>query len=125
MKRYGHSHYLNTVGTINYLIMMSLSFRNLLFVSQCTHTIVKRAMATSVKFTRITPTPSDDGSSPLSRSSHGISYLNNGKLVIYGGEHIARTPIEDSSQSLWLAEKSSDNVWKSVRLAIPLVPCRM
>jgi len=69
-------------------------------------------MATSVKFTRITPTPSDDGKSPLSRSSHGISYLNNGKLVIYGGEHIARTPIEDSSQSLWLAEKSSDNVWK-------------
>jgi len=32
--------------------------------------------------------------------------------VIYGGEHVARTPIEDSSQSLWLAEKSSDNVWK-------------
>jgi len=92
--------------------MALISFRNLLFVSQCTHTIVKRAMATSVKFTRITPTLADDGSSPLSRSSHGISYLNNGKLVIYGGEHIARTPIEDSSQSLWLAEKSSDNFWK-------------
>ena len=92
--------------------MALISFRNLLFVSQCTHTIVKRAMATSVKFTRITPTPTDDGMSPLSRSSHGISYLNSGKLVIYGGEHVARTPIEDSSQSLWLAEKSSDNVWK-------------
>jgi len=55
--------------------MMSLSFRNLLFVSQCTHTIVKRAMATSVKFTRITPTPSDDGKSPFDVSNIRWTYV--------------------------------------------------
>jgi len=74
---------------------------------------------TSVNFRRLTPAPDPRlNTTPLSRSSHGISALENGRrLVLYGGEHAARTPIADARQALWLAEKIGDDnqnwIWKS------------
>jgi len=71
---------------------------------------------TTIKFQQITPTNNTANtassiiSKPLARSSHGLSIIQNGSLlVLYGGEHVARTPIEDtnSSQVLWLAQKKT------------------
>ena len=70
-------------------------------------------MAT-IKFTNLKPTPSSSSSAPgsstpITRSSHGISALSGGcRLVIYGGEHVARTPIT-GPQSLWVAEKKEQD----------------
>ena len=51
---------------------------------------------TKVSWTPLTPLPDPDYGSPCSRSSHGLSYLPHHKrLVLLGGEHVARTPIED------------------------------
>ena len=70
---------------------------------------------TMATFKRLTPTPAiDGGGTPISRSSHGVSALlndalNKTRIVIYGGEHVARTPIADSTQSLWVAESSTNS----------------
>jgi len=74
-----------------------------------------RAMA-SINFHRITPSPDPTSkTTPLPRSSHGLSALKNGtRLVLFGGENVARTPISDARQALWLAEKKSggdDGEW--------------
>eukprot|EP00977_Amphora_coffeiformis_P024134 scaffold15108_cov180-Amphora_coffeaeformis.AAC.10 len=47
---------------------------------------------------------------PVERSSHGVSLLRQGTLLfLYGGEHIARTPIsEPPHQAVWKADLSSD-----------------
>eukprot|EP00577_Skeletonema_sp_RCC1716_P021590 CAMPEP_0113420872 /NCGR_PEP_ID=MMETSP0013_2-20120614/27573_1 /TAXON_ID=2843 ORGANISM="Skeletonema costatum, Strain 1716" /NCGR_SAMPLE_ID=MMETSP0013_2 /ASSEMBLY_ACC=CAM_ASM_000158 /LENGTH=371 /DNA_ID=CAMNT_0000308407 /DNA_START=460 /DNA_END=1571 /DNA_ORIENTATION=+ /assembly_acc=CAM_ASM_000158 len=71
---------------------------------------------TKLTFQQIIPTPhsttttnantASSSSTPLPRSSHGLSIIHNGSLlVLYGGEHIARTPIHDPSQVLWLAKR--------------------
>lgn len=45
---------------------------------------------------------------PCSRSSHGISAVQNGsRLILYGGEHIARTPI-NSSAACWALDLADD-----------------
>ena len=46
---------------------------------------------------------------PIERSSHGVSLLRRGTvLFLYGGEHIARTPItEPTQQVVWTAHLSS------------------
>lgn len=44
---------------------------------------------------------------PCERSSHGVSYLKGSRsLFVYGGEHIARTPLNDD-QATWLGKLSS------------------
>mmetsp|Transcript_6975 Transcript_6975/g.7981 ORF Transcript_6975/g.7981 Transcript_6975/m.7981 type:complete len:365 (-) Transcript_6975:50-1144(-) len=51
---------------------------------------------------------------PCPRSSHGLSLARNGTcIILIGGEHIARTPL-DSSQCTWMAEKSHESTasWK-------------
>mmetsp|Transcript_19305 Transcript_19305/g.34893 ORF Transcript_19305/g.34893 Transcript_19305/m.34893 type:complete len:365 (-) Transcript_19305:154-1248(-) len=72
-------------------------------------------MAAAINFHRITPAPDPTlKTTPLPRSSHGISALKDGqRLVLYGGENVARTPIADARQALWLAEKSDsgDHDW--------------
>lgn len=69
---------------------------------------------TTLKFQQINPTPAQPSStSPLPRSSHGLSIIQNGSLlVLYGGENTARTPIRDATQVLWLAKKTSDCCWQ-------------
>lgn len=65
---------------------------------------------TNLKFQRIVPNPADSNanSTPLPRSSHGLSIIQDGTiLVLYGGENIARTPITDAAQVLWLAKKKT------------------
>ena len=56
---------------------------------------------------------------PCERSSHGLSLVQNGsRLILHGGERIARTPL-DSSQSTWAADKkegSSDDEWSWRRI---------
>jgi hypothetical protein len=76
------------------------------FMSSSTTT----AATTKLKFQQIVPTPTKGGCSPLPRSSHGLSIIKNGSyLVLYGGEHVARTPIHDDDQSLWIAAKQQHN----------------
>eukprot|EP00540_Astrosyne_radiata_P017397 CAMPEP_0116835404 /NCGR_PEP_ID=MMETSP0418-20121206/7527_1 /TAXON_ID=1158023 /ORGANISM="Astrosyne radiata, Strain 13vi08-1A" /LENGTH=357 /DNA_ID=CAMNT_0004465069 /DNA_START=53 /DNA_END=1126 /DNA_ORIENTATION=- len=46
---------------------------------------------------------------PCSRSSHGLSLVMGGtKLVLYGGEHVARTPL-GPEESLWIGTLSNDD----------------
>ena len=57
--------------------------------------------------------------SPLARSSHGVSVVpgTDGHtphyLLLYGGEHVARTPVEPPSQALWKADLVQ-KTWKAI-----------
>mmetsp|Transcript_26134 Transcript_26134/g.39552 ORF Transcript_26134/g.39552 Transcript_26134/m.39552 type:complete len:371 (+) Transcript_26134:91-1203(+) len=76
---------------------------------------IKRRMSDlKLSFTQISPKPDPVHGKPCSRSSHGLSVLDNGSLlVLYGGENVARTPLGDQ-QSLWFAlkEDGSDSDWQ-------------
>jgi hypothetical protein len=62
------------------------------------------------KWENLNPTPDPDHGVPCERSSHGLSLLKGGKaLILYGGENVARTPL-DPLQSTWAAEEK-DGVW--------------
>ena len=66
-----------------------------------------------VIFDRIRPEPDPEHGSPICRSSHGLSALVDARgkfhrLILYGGENVARTPITDAAQVLWLAQKDSN-----------------
>mmetsp|Transcript_2158 Transcript_2158/g.3290 ORF Transcript_2158/g.3290 Transcript_2158/m.3290 type:complete len:347 (-) Transcript_2158:136-1176(-) len=62
-----------------------------------------------LSFNQISPKPDPVHGKPCRRSSHGVSILNNGSvLVLYGGEHVARTPLDDK-ESLWFAVKQDDD----------------
>jgi len=52
-------------------------------------------------WTKLVTEADEEHGKPCSRSSHGLSYLHaGGKLILYGGEHIARTPL-DGDQAAW------------------------
>lgn len=79
-------------------------------------------MATpTISWTRLVPSPDPVHGSPCARSSHGLSIVqnkNNGnttRLILLGGEHVARTPI-DISNSYWAADKvvgeGDEDEWK-------------
>ncbi len=74
-----------------------------------------RTRSTAVRPRRLTPAPDPVlGTTPLPRSSHGLSALGCGdRLVLYGGENVPRTPIADDRQSLWLAERTTAGEQKS------------
>lgn len=60
-----------------------------------------------ISWTRITPAADPKHGSPIARSSHGVSVVQDGsRLIVIGGEHVARTPI-DSSNSCWAADYDS------------------
>ena len=68
-----------------------------------------------VNWTELKPSPDPTHGVPIARSSHGVSTIYNSstnnanKIVsvyIYGGENVARTPLEDS-QSTWRASQVS------------------
>ncbi len=49
---------------------------------------------------------------PCERSSHGLSLVQNGsRLILHGGERVARTPL-DSTQATWAADRESEDEWK-------------
>jgi hypothetical protein len=59
---------------------------------------------------KIAPKPDPAHGSPCKRSSHGLSLIDNGcRLILYGGEHVARTPLE-TSQATWAADLK-DGAW--------------
>ena len=66
-----------------------------------------------IKWTKVSPQADPKHGSPIARSSHGVSIVNNGtRLIVIGGEHIARTPIE-SSNSCWAADLDPQTkTWK-------------
>ena len=63
----------------------------------------KTALPPLFRWTRLNPSSSSSsgGSTgqPCARSSHGLSLVNN-RLILYGGEHVARTPL-DAAQATW------------------------
>jgi len=51
---------------------------------------------------------------PIARSSHGASLIDKGnRLVVYGGENVARTPIE-YEEALWILHLSN-NTWQNLQ----------
>jgi len=67
-----------------------------------------------IQWTEIKPSADPEHGIPLPRSSHGVSTISD-RIYVYGGENVARTPLEDD-QSLWCAYKNTSNewAWKSV-----------
>ena len=67
----------------------------------------------SVKFSwkKLIPKPDPSKGVPCERSSHGLSLVDKAKrLILYGGERVARTPIS-VDQSTWAAEQGDDGGW--------------
>eukprot|EP00553_Chaetoceros_curvisetus_P010502 CAMPEP_0204612212 /NCGR_PEP_ID=MMETSP0717-20131115/319_1 /ASSEMBLY_ACC=CAM_ASM_000666 /TAXON_ID=230516 /ORGANISM="Chaetoceros curvisetus" /LENGTH=365 /DNA_ID=CAMNT_0051624205 /DNA_START=27 /DNA_END=1124 /DNA_ORIENTATION=- len=55
-----------------------------------------------LQWTKVVPSPDPDHptGTPCARSSHGVSWISgSNSLIVYGGEHIARTPLETSDAS--------------------------
>lgn len=57
-----------------------------------------------MKWTRLHPTPDPQHGTPCARSSHGVSLVGGGnRLLVYGGENKARTPIEGTDVA-WIVD---------------------
>eukprot|EP00980_Cylindrotheca_fusiformis_P029042 scaffold22701_cov123-Cylindrotheca_fusiformis.AAC.21 len=73
---------------------------------------------------KIVPKDDPEHGSPCERSSHGLSVLKGGKLLIlYGGEQVARTPLEPA-QTTWAAEEV-DGAWSWRLISSPCPPARV
>ena len=57
---------------------------------------------------------------PSTRSSHGISVIGN-RLYVFGGEHVARTPI-DSTMYSFDFDKMEDKAWTTCKVVGETVP---
>lgn len=111
------------IQLVAYVIIMSavescLSFSRANF--QPSHTITPKfkthypnmASAPKLTWTKVTPVPDPTHGSPIPRSSHGLSIVQNGtRLILLGGEHVARTPI-DTSNSFWAADLVEGGKWQ-------------
>ena len=66
-----------------------------------------------ISWTKLTPEEDERNGKPCARSSHGLSLVRNeSRLILLGGEHIARTPLE-ASHRYWAADKiDGDNKWR-------------
>lgn len=80
-------------------------------------------MMVKLSFTLLTPTPDPVHGSPCARSSHGLSIVQNGtRLILHGGENIARTPLEDT-QATWAADiDSATGKWQWRRILAQTTP---
>ncbi|CAK9103989.1 unnamed protein product [Durusdinium trenchii] len=85
--------------------------------SRCGMFRMQASMAHMPKFTwkQLRPTPDAAKGVPCERSSHGLSFLprdgGGSRLILYGGERVARTPLEPA-EALWAAEGDSDWTWR-------------
>ena len=93
-----------------------------------------------IEFTLIAPKADPDAGVPCERSSHGLSLMaaaanddddgdGGDTLVLYGGEHVARTPLPDD-QALWLCVRSTTTgskewQWKSIKNCRVVPPARV
>mmetsp|Transcript_22258 Transcript_22258/g.26430 ORF Transcript_22258/g.26430 Transcript_22258/m.26430 type:complete len:377 (+) Transcript_22258:130-1260(+) len=67
-------------------------------------------MTVKLDWSKITPEIDPQHGMPCERSSHGLSMVQKGKcMILYGGEQIARTPLEPS-QAAWAAD-ANDGAW--------------
>jgi len=65
-----------------------------------------------ISWTKIAPSPDPKYGTPCERSSHGVSIVKNGsRLIVLGGEHVARTPIEGSN-AYWAADSTEEGKWQ-------------
>ena len=58
------------------------------------------------------PVTNQNGNGPVSRSSHGVSIIGD-TLYLWGGEHVARTPVDTNIWALDLSEEGSME-WRNV-----------
>jgi len=75
--------------------------------------------AVRLNWTPIAAHPDPKHGLPLARSSHGVSYLSGSDtLVVYGGEHVARTPLP-ADQACWACVHvtSAAPTWKCLSAA--------
>ena len=102
--RYFNSHQSNKSRGRKHQIWTSQSREKILHFNSC------RRMTTistnnDVKWTLIKA--ADGTTVPCERSSHGVSYLKGShSLFVHGGEHIARTPLDDD-EATWLGKLTS------------------
>lgn len=70
-----------------------------------------------ISFTHLKPFPDKTFGSPCARSSHGLSLVKNGtRLILHGGENIARTPLADKDAT-WAADlDESTGAWQWRRI---------
>jgi len=79
--------------------------------------IIEQRMASKelkykIQWTKLEPAPDPTYGKPISRSSHGVSIVKNGsRLVLYGGENVAREPLP-LEQNCWIADKIDDGSWQ-------------
>jgi len=76
-----------------------------------------------VSFTQLKPTPDAEHGSPCARSSHGLSIVKHGtRLILHGGENIARTPLEDE-EATWAADlDKATGTWQWRRIVTDNTP---
>lgn len=76
-------------------------------------------MTPTLKWTKILPKidPKHPIGKPCSRSSHGVSWIESAsRLIIYGGEHIARTPLgaQDATWACDFSENTAEGQWRAI-----------
>lgn len=65
-------------------------------------------MSATLTWNKLEPSADPQHHQPLPRSSHGLSTVQKAsRLILYGGENIARTPME-AEQQTWAVDLSSD-----------------
>lgn len=76
----------------------------------------------TMKYTwkKLIPKPDPTKGAPCERSSHGLSLVNK-RLILYGGEQVARTPIS-SEQALWSAHQDDNGVWSWLNIQTEVHP---
>jgi Galactose oxidase, central domain len=100
---------------------------SVLGISSIQSTISKMTTTTAtlptLSWTRITPQPDPDHGVPCTRSSHGVSAITctdgTTGLFVYGGEHIARTPIENNNAGWICSNNMSQWKWIDCSAAAP------
>ena len=79
-------------------------------------------MAPKFNWKKLVPAPDAKHGKPCTRSSHGISYIasnHTSRLILYGGETVARTPL-DSSQACWACDLNDDSgQWRLIASDLP------
>lgn len=68
-----------------------------------------------VQWQPLSPQPDPQYGIPCARSSHGVSWVND-RLIVYGGEHVARTPLSQN-QILWSCDRLEQ--WRCI---LPTTP---
>ena len=71
--------------------------------------MTKTDRALKLQWSLIHPKPDPKHGKPCARSSHGVSLVQNGtRLIVYGGEHVARTPLA-SEEAGWAADSGTSS----------------